>query len=111
MAKGFYKVDEAKQAESEARKAKVHSDMQESVKALLSELKSGKSERLLKYLTFSARFHNYSPGNQIMIACQRPDASHVAGYTTWRNMGQQVRKGEKGIAIVQPRPYKKEKAN
>ena len=105
----WHKADPAKKAESEARKAEVHSDLQESVKDLLAELKAGKSARLLKYLEFSARFYKYSPGNQVMIANQRPDATHVAGYTTWRNMGQQVRKGEKGIAILQPRPYTKEK--
>src|SRR5256885_1518978 len=102
---GWYKADPAKKAESEARKAEVHSDLQESVKDLLAELKAGKSARLLKYLDFSARFYKYSPGNQVMISNQKPDATHVAGYTTWRNMGQQVRKGEKGIAILQPRPF------
>lgn len=73
--------------------------------ALVEELKAGKSERLTSYLTFAARFHKYSVGNQLLIALQRPEASRVAGYRTWEQMGYHVAKGEKGIRILAPRPY------
>lgn len=55
-----------------------------------------------RYLTAQARFHQYSAGNALLVLVQRPDASQVAGYTTWQSLGRQVRKGEKGIAILAP---------
>ncbi len=55
-----------------------------------------------RYLAAQARFHQYSAGNVLLILVQRPDASQVAGYTTWQGLGRQVRKGEKGIAILAP---------
>lgn len=104
-----YKTDETKKAELAEKKTKLQKDMQDSVKELLTELKAGKSERLMGYLNFAAKFHNYSPLNQLMIAMQMPEATHVAGYTTWKRMGYQVAKGQKGIAILGPRPFTKVK--
>ena len=49
-----------------------------------------------------AKFHNYSFGNQILIMMQNPDATRVAGFNTWKDLGRSVRKGEKGIAILAP---------
>jgi hypothetical protein len=49
-----------------------------------------------------ARFHNYSLGNVMAIAMQRPDAVRVAGFHTWRELGRYVKKGEKGIQILAP---------
>lgn len=74
-----------------------------SLATLLSELQTGKTERLLSYLAFSSRFHHYSPRNQQIIFNQRPDATHVASYATWKKEGYQVAKGEKGIRILIPR--------
>jgi hypothetical protein len=54
------------------------------------------------WLDSRARFHSYSLGNTMLIGFQRPDATLVAGYKTWQSMGRQVRKGEKGIAILAP---------
>jgi antirestriction protein ArdC len=54
-----------------------------------------------------ARFHTYSWGNQLLIAVQRPQATQVAGYRTWQRLGRQVRKGEKGIAILAPMTVRK----
>jgi antirestriction protein ArdC len=52
-------------------------------------------------------FHRYSPMNVLWIVSQCPRATHVAGFGTWRSkLGYQVRKGEKGIAINVPRPYR-----
>ncbi|WP_162907099.1 ArdC family protein [Allorhizocola rhizosphaerae] len=55
-----------------------------------------------RMLEVAARFHDYSFGNQVLIAQQRPDATRVAGYRTWQQLGRQVRKGERGIAILAP---------
>lgn len=60
------------------------------------------SERWTAWLESRARFHDYSFGNVMLIAFQRPDATQVAGYKAWQSMGRQVRKGEKGIAILAP---------
>jgi antirestriction protein ArdC len=53
-------------------------------------------------LEVAARFHRYSPNNVLLISLQRPDATRVAGYQTWREVGRNVRKGETGIAILAP---------
>lgn len=53
-------------------------------------------------LDVAARFHRYSANNVLLISVQRPDATRVAGYQTWRELGRQVRKGETGIAILAP---------
>jgi hypothetical protein len=57
-------------------------------------------------LASAARFHRYSFGNVLLIAFQRPDATRVAGYRTWQRVGRQVRKGERGIAILAPCTYR-----
>jgi len=54
-----------------------------------------------------ARFHQYSFGNIMLIASQRPDATHVAGFQGWKKLGRFVRKGEKGIVIIAPMLLKK----
>jgi antirestriction protein ArdC len=62
------------------------------------------------YLKTLSKFHNYSFNNCILIAMQRPDATHIAGYTAWQqNFKRQVMKGEKGIKIIAPSPYKMRK--
>lgn len=66
------------------------------------------SEKYKDFLTTMSKFHNYSLNNTLLIAMQRPDASLVAGYNAWqKNFGRQVNKGEKGIKILAPAPYKK----
>jgi N-terminal domain of anti-restriction factor ArdC len=70
--------------------------------SLATALESGKSEALTSYLSVMARFHNYSWNNCLLIALQRPDATHVAGFHAWLKLGRHVRKGEKGIAILAP---------
>ena len=74
---------------------------------LLKRLEEGvqevmSSEGWRRYLTAQAKFHTYSPGNVLLILSQRPDASQVAGFHTWRDLGRAVRKGEHGIAILAP---------
>ena len=66
------------------------------------------SEQYLEYLHTMARFHNYSVNNTIMIHMQMPHATHVAGFNKWKNkFGRHVKKGEKGLTILAPTPYKK----
>jgi len=72
------------------------------VKALIEQLEEGHSEALTNYLTAMGRFHNYSFGNILEIARQRPDATRVAGLYAWNQLGRRVRKGEKGIRILAP---------
>jgi antirestriction protein ArdC len=60
------------------------------------------SEAWRAMLSVAARFHSYSPNNVLLIAAQRPDATRVAGYRAWAQLGRQVRKGEHGIAILAP---------
>ena len=82
------------------------------VKEITDQLEQGiselfNSERYKTWLTAMSRFHDYILNNSLLIAFQKPDATLVAGYTTWKNQfGRQVRKGEKGIRILAPAPYK-----
>ena len=69
----------------------------------LSEaLAAGKSDQLKAFLATMARFHRYSLGNTLLIMCQRPEATQVAGFHKWKELGRTVKKGEKGIAILAP---------
>jgi hypothetical protein len=74
----------------------------ESLKELADLLEQGHSERLTSLLKTMARFHRYSLHNVCLIVAQRPTATRVAGFHTWRSLGRFVRKGEKGIAILAP---------
>jgi hypothetical protein len=74
----------------------------ESLKELADLLEQGHSERLTSLLKTMARFHRYSLHNVCLIVAQRPTATRVAGFHTWRTLGRFVRKGEKGIAILAP---------
>lgn len=74
---------------------------------VLKKLKDGvddiqQSEHFRSFLLTMSKFHDYSLGNLILIASQRPDATRVAGFSTWKNLGRWVKKGEKGIAILAP---------
>ena len=65
------------------------------------------SERYREYLRVMSKFHNYSFNNTLLIAMQKPDASLVAGFSAWKNnFGRNVIKGQKGIKIIAPSPYK-----
>src|SRR5579871_3568939 len=72
------------------------------VKSLIEQLQSGHSDALTAYLNAMSRFHNYSFGNILEIARQRPDATRVAGMYAWNQLGRKVRKGERGIRILAP---------
>ena len=74
----------------------------ENIKLLIAQLEAGHSEGLTAYLTAMGRFHNYSFGNILEIARQKPDATRVAGMYAWNQLGRRVKKGEKGIRILAP---------
>ena len=82
--------------------------------SIMQSLESGVEElftsnRYQEFLKTMAKFHNYSFNNTMLIAMQRPDATLVTSYKNWQSMGRQVMKGEKGITIIAPAPYKKMK--
>ncbi|MBX3412582.1 MAG: hypothetical protein KF708_07835 [Pirellulales bacterium] len=79
----------------------------EALASLAEELAAGRSQKLLDYLAVMGRFHHYSFGNVLLIAIQRPDATHVAGFNAWKKLGRFVKKGEKGITILAPLIYKR----
>ena len=60
------------------------------------------SDSYAQYISAMAKFHNYSFSNALLILFQRPDASFVAGYNTWKQLGRQVKRGEQGIMILAP---------
>ena len=72
------------------------------MQALIEQLEQGHSEALTAYLTAMGRFHNYSFGNILEIARQKPDATRVAGLYAWNQLGRKVKKGEHGIRILAP---------
>jgi hypothetical protein len=76
--------------------------IKQAVDYLLQQLEAGKSETLTAYLAAMARFHAYSFGNILSIARQRPTATRVAGFHTWKELGRFVKRGEKGIQILAP---------
>ena len=84
----------------------------EKLKEITDRLEQGitelfESERYREYLRVMSKFHNYSFNNTMLIAMQKPDASLVAGFSAWKNnFGRNVMKGQKGIKIIAPSPYK-----
>lgn len=87
------KADKAKHAKKLADQA---------LDSLATALEQGRSETLTTYLAAMARFHRYSFGNVMLIASQKPIATHVAGFRTWLQLDRHVKKGEKGIVIIAP---------
>ena len=66
------------------------------------------SEKYMRYLSVMSKFHRYSVNNTMLIYMQRPDATLVAGFNKWKNQFERhVKKGEHGITIIAPTPYKK----
>lgn len=91
-------------ADAKTEKQKVQ-EITEKLEQGLQEL--FESEKYKSYLNTMSKFHNYSFNNTLLIAMQKPDATLVAGYKAWqRNFERHVKKGEKGIRILAPAPYK-----
>jgi hypothetical protein len=76
--------------------------IKQAVEYLMQQLEAGQSETLTAYLGAMARFHSYSFGNILQIARQKPDATRVAGFRAWKELGRFVKRGEKGIQILAP---------
>ena len=93
------KVEQAKQIASNA------------IEQLRQALETGHSEGLKEYLAAMARFWRYSCGNIMLIASQKPNATHVAGFHAWHKLGRFVKKGERGILILAPIIRKKAENN
>jgi antirestriction protein ArdC len=74
----------------------------QAIEQLITALKEGRSETLTQYLEAIGRFHRYSLRNVMLIASQKPTATHVAGFHAWHKLGRFVKKGEKGIMILAP---------
>ena len=89
-------------AKTEKQKVKEITDkLEEGLKELFE------SEKYKSYLSTMSKFHNYSFNNTLLIAMQKPEATLVAGYQAWqKNFNRHVNKGEKGIRILAPAPYK-----
>lgn len=82
--------------ETDERVAELTERLENGVKELYA------SDNYARYITAMAKFHHYSFGNALLILFQCPSASNVAGYNTWKQLGRQVKKGEKGIMILAP---------
>ncbi|OCZ50851.1 ArdC-like ssDNA-binding domain-containing protein [Dehalobacter sp. TeCB1] len=82
---------------------------------LMSQLEKGiketfTSERYINFLKVQSQFYTYSFNNAMLISMQNPDATRVAGYKTWQKLERYVKRGEHGISILAPSPYKYEKS-
>lgn len=82
--------------------------IESALSSLTESLDAGQSDELKRYLQTMSRFHQYSLRNVMLIALQKPDATHVAGFHTWKKLGRFVKKGETGIVIIAPLVYKRE---
>lgn len=93
--KGTFKSDKEKLSE-------ITDSIEKGIKELFA------SDKYKQYLQTMSRFHRYSVNNQMLIFMQKPDASLVAGFNKWKDsFGRNVKRGEKGIKIIAPAPYKK----
>ena len=93
-------------AAAEARKAEME--------AISNKLEQGvkdvfKEQNFKDYLNFCAKLPRYSVNNQLLIMMQKPDATMCQSFTGWKEMNRNVKRGEKGIRILAPAPYKMDK--
>jgi hypothetical protein len=89
----------------QAKRAEQREQVERATRALLS------SEGWQRWAQTRAKFHRYSMGNTMLIALQRPDATQVAGFKRWQELGRQVPKGEKSIRIMAPMSVKETDKN
>ncbi|MDE6086888.1 MAG: ssDNA-binding domain-containing protein [Oscillospiraceae bacterium] len=97
---------------TQEEKSAYHEKKQSEMSELFQRIDEGvkevfTSEKYQEYLRFMAKFTNYSARNCMLIAMQKPDATLVAAYGKWKQLGRQVSKGETGIRILAPMPYKR----
>ena len=96
------KQHQERKAKAQHKKEATVELAENALKRLDEELKKGKSETLVQFLSTMAKFHSYSFNNQLLIMMQRPDATRVAGFNAWKKLDRFVKKGEKGIRILAP---------
>ncbi len=84
------------------KSAQIKQITSKAIEELVAALNAGRSEALTNYLAAMGRFHRYSFFNVMLIVRACPNATHVAGYQTWKSLGRYVKKGEKGIMILAP---------
>ena len=94
------KDTERKAIESGEKRDRKVREAVEMLDAGVEEILDG--EAFKRYLAFAARFHRYSSNNSLLILVQRPNATRVAGYRKWQDLGRQVRRGEEGLRILAP---------
>jgi hypothetical protein len=95
---------ESDKAAWRAAKQQRLTDLGEQLKTQVAAVQD--SDAFKRYLAAQAVFHRYSARNVFLILFQRPEATRVAGYSTWQRLGRQVRRGETGITIFAPAPFK-----
>lgn len=95
-------LSQVRDLDQKERKEVLQASVDEAVGKLLHLLDQGHTAEFMEAIAFIGRLWSYSRSNQILIAIQRPDASHVAGYQRWQKLGRQVRKGASGIFIWAP---------
>lgn len=100
MKKNFNKEEYKEQKREET--AEIMAKLEQGIKDVFT------SDKFKEFLTVMSRFHNYSINNTVLIMQQNSGAERVAGYNTWKELGRQVRKGEKAIKILAPSSFKKE---
>ncbi len=88
--------------QQQERSEQMKKAVEEAISRLADQLAQGHSEEFLNLLKFYSAFWKYSPRNLILIRCQRPDATQVAGYQTWKRLGRQVRQGARAIYVWAP---------
>ncbi len=88
--------------QQQERSKQMKKAVEEAISRLADQLAQGHSEEFLNLLKFYSAFWKYSPRNLILIRCQRPDATQVAGYQTWKRLGRQVRQGARAIYVWAP---------
>lgn len=86
--------------------ADLHAEIKKQLETLAADSSAARqAEQWKTFVRFAATFHNYSMGNVMLIAFQRPNATQVAGFHDWLKKHRYVKKGEHGIAILAPCPY------
>jgi antirestriction protein ArdC len=87
---------------NDTNKSKIAEAVAAASEQLVAALKAGQTEVLKRYLEAMGRFRKYSFTNCMLIFCQKPDATRVAGFHTWKSLGRHVKKGERGVMIMAP---------
>lgn len=97
----------ARRSLTAGQQARIAEQREDRVKELQTQLHQGVTDLITSdgwrtWLSFMARFRQYSLRNQLLILAQNPDATQVAGYRAWQAAGRQVRRGEKAISVLGP---------